>query len=201
MATFLIGAMGDSESLTLLPWKSKKVFAIIAPHDPKMMQQQIEECIAHQIPYCFDFGQQVNNSNLEMIRKGALNTAVLIANDYEMQTLAQRIGITSEELKLIVPLYITTYGKEGAVIEGIKVSQPIHIPAAPVAKVVDPTGAGDAWRAGFFAGLAQGKSIEEAGYMGAVTAAYAVEHKGGQEHVFTADEFATRLAEYKRSLS
>jgi adenosine kinase len=61
-----------------------------------------------------------------------------------------------------------------------------------VQKIVDPTGAGDAWRSGFLAGLEKGFDLQTCGQMGAVASAYAIEHYGTQEHFYTKEEFAKR---------
>lgn len=197
LGLFYPGAMSDSEAgLTLLPWKDQSALAIISPHDPTIMRRQIEECVDMGIPYCFDIGQQVDNTTSDFIDFGVSRASVLIANDSEMVKIAKSMKITLEELKERLPLIVTTRGGDGADIEGSLVTEKIHIPAARVDKVVDPTGAGDSFRGGFFAALVSGKSLEEAGAWGAVAGAYAVEVKGGQEHKFTRKEFETRLAEY-----
>lgn len=192
-ATFYPGAMFDSSALTLVPWKGKSAYAIISAHDPDRMHQQVIECVRHGIPYCFDIGQQTNNSDKRLVLDGINNAHVLIANAHEMETLAKKIGSTIEEMKTHVPIVITTLGKDGARIEGSTVEEPIHIPVAPVTKVVDPTGAGDAWRAGFFVGLKQGHNLATAGRWGAVAASFAIEKNGGQEHNFTMADFQKRL--------
>lgn len=200
-ATFHIGAMADSEKLTLVPWGGKNVFAIISAHDPVRMHQQVQECASLGIPYCFDIGQQTNNATDGLIPDGIANASFLIANDHEMRVLADIMGTTPEKMKKTVPLYITTLGKHGSRIEGSLVEKPIEIPAAPISRVADPTGAGDAYRGGFFAALANGDDLYQAGLKGAVTAAYCVEQKGGQNHRFTKRAFEARLAVFQVSLS
>lgn len=197
IATFLRGAMADASSLTLLPWRNQQVFVIISPHDPAQMAAQVEECVNHHLPYCYDIGQQISNTNPADLLRGVQNTSMLVANEYEMLRLSELTGVTQAEFRATLPLYITTHGKDGAVIEGTLAPEPIHIPAASVERVVDPTGAGDAWRAGFLAGLRRGKNLIEAGGMGAVSAAFVVEQKGGQEHRFSQAEFADRLTAYE----
>lgn len=197
IATFMRGAMSDASSLTLLPWEGESVFAIISPHDPAQMRVQIDQCIELRIPYCYDIGQQISNTPPADLELGVRHAAVLIANDYEMQKLAELTGLQPDHLAAETPLHITTMGKDGAIIRGYLAEQPLQIPAAAVTAVVDPTGAGDAWRAGFFAGLHQGKDLAAAGAMAAVSAAYVVEQKGGQSHFFTPQQFAERLAAYQ----
>lgn len=193
IATFYPGAMQDSSSLSLNRWNDKNAFLILSPHDPRQMRIQVAECQKYNIPYAYDFGQQVINLPAEDLSAGVDNASVLIANDFEMKTLSERIKRPITEIKAAVGLFITTLGKDGAIIEGADVTEPILIPAAPVEKVVDPTGAGDAWRAGFFAGLFAGQSLSESGLRGALTAAYAIQQKGAQEHKFSPGEFEAQL--------
>ncbi len=194
-ATFYIGAMGDSSALSFSKWQNKNVFALISSHDPKMMHQQIRECVEMHLPFCFDLGQQVHNSPVEMMKDGVQHARIVILNAHEMVALAEKIGKNVVEMKQEIPICITTLGAEGAVIEGREVSNHMHVPAAEVTNVVDPTGAGDAWRAGFFYGWARDFDLQMCGEIGAIAAAYAVEKNGAQEHTFTTEMFAQRYFE------
>lgn len=187
------GAMGDSKKLNLIGFDKQRVFVIIAPHDPAQMYEQLLQCHAKGFRMCFDIGQQVINTDLQLLQLGLLATEVLILNDYEIERLAERLGKTVASIKASVPLCITTKGAQGSVIEGKNTSRPIHIPAAPVARVVDPTGAGDAYRAGFFAGYRRDLPYPYCGKMGATAAAFVVEKMGGQEHHYTKQDFRQRL--------
>jgi len=186
------GAMGDSKKLNLIGFNAQSVFVIIAPHDPAQMYVQLQQCHKNRLHMCFDIGQQVINTDLKLLQLGLQITEVLILNDFEIDKLAERLGTTVAKIKAAVPLCITTKGKDGSVIEGSTVSGTIAVPAAPVTQVIDPTGAGDAYRAGFFAGYRRGMPLPICGKMGSVAAAYAVERIGGQEHSFNKQSFLQR---------
>lgn len=204
-ATFFPGAMADAASLSIAALGRSDVFVIISPHDPAMMAKQVEECRVLGIPFCFDIGQQVHNVSDSLLTTGLARAHAVIVNAHEREILGRRLGIDDALLPSRVPLFITTYGKDGSVIEGKMVQQPIRIKAPTPEKVVDPTGAGDAYRAGFFSTYVQswGTTISEdmlrlCGQRGAIAALYAVEQSGGQAHHFSRSEFEAR---YKRAYS
>jgi adenosine kinase len=194
VASFYSGAMLESETLSLVFLEGQTPFVILSPHHPAMMHQQIHESERFGYRLCFDPGQQVSNGSTEMLRDGVRACEVLILNDHELGMVAERLETTPEAIRAQVPLVITTLGAEGSRIDGRDVT-PLLIPVAKPHEVVDPTGAGDAYRAGFFTGYLRGFDLETAGKMGAVAAAYAVEHDGGQEHSFTPMEFVKRYRE------
>ncbi len=104
--------------------------------------------------------------------------------------MAEKLGITEDQLRRKVPITVMTKGEAGALItvEGVEYEIP---PASPTA-VVDPTGAGDAYRAGLVTGMARGFSWPVVGRLGALTAVYAIEHTGTQHHYYTLPEFVER---------
>jgi adenosine kinase len=107
--------------------------------------------------------------------------------------MAQETGKSEEELISSAPLTVVTRGEEGSTIyDDENGSERLDIPAAPIEEVVDPTGAGDAYIAGLIFGLARGFPLEVVGRVAALTAAYAIEHRGSQEHHYTPAEFAER---------
>jgi len=199
---FYPGAMYDSKHSSFKSWKDQDTFFIISPDDPKLMNRLVDECQKYKLRMFFDFGQQVSNSSAEFLKKGVLFAEVLIANDYEMSVLSEKIKLTQNEIKKIVPICITTLGAKGSLIEGKNVKKPIKINSAKPKAVIDPTGAGDAFRAGFLYGYIRGYDLHICGQMGSVTAAYAVETYGTQEHSFTKKEFIKRYNEnYNQTLN
>lgn len=197
VAAFSAGAMGDPEnfmrSADLLARTS--AFVMISPNDPELMEAQISLCKNYGLRMCFDVGQQVINGSVELLRAGVESCEVLIANDYEMVRIAERLEISLEDLIASVPVCITTLGGDGSRIEGSQVPDQLEIPIANARDVVDPTGAGDAYRAGFFYGYLRGWDYETCGKLGSTAASFAIEQFGGQEHIFTRDEFAQRYEE------
>jgi len=115
---------------------------------------------------------------------------VLITNDYELEIIMKLSGLGKVELLGLTGCVITTVGEKGAIVTTR--SEEIRIPAVPAERVVDPTGAGDAFRAGLLKGIVSGKDIQASARIGAVAAAYAVEQYGTQEHYFLYEEFLER---------
>jgi adenosine kinase len=111
--------------------------------------------------------------------------------------MAQKTGKSEAELISSTPLTVVTRGEQGSTIYSSETDdgRGLEIPVAPVRGVVDPTGAGDAYIAGLVFGLARGFPLEVVGRVAALSAAYAVEQQGGQEHHYTPAEFARRYAD------
>jgi adenosine kinase len=189
---FYPGAMFDSDTLSFEPWKDQNPIVVVAPHDPKAMKRQVAECKKWKLRLCYDIGQQVSNLPGEDMAEGLDAAEILILNDYELSVLAMKTGLSAEEIKAKVPIVVTTFGKEGSIIEGASVPKPIRVGVVKAKKVADPTGAGDAFRAGFLYALAREWSLKSAAQLGAVCGTYAVESLGTQTHRFTPEEIAKR---------
>jgi adenosine kinase len=189
---FYPGAMYDNKKSSFKPWKDKNALFVISPDDPKLMNRLIDECQKYKLKMLFDFGQQISNSPAEFLKKGILSAEVIIANDYEMSVLSDKIKLTPNEIKKIVPICITTLGSKGSIIEGKKIKKKITIKVAKPKSILDPTGAGDAFRSGFIYGYVRNWDLKICGQMGSLAAVYAVETYGTQEHHFTKKEFAKR---------
>lgn len=199
---FYPGAMFDSESLSFEPWRASDAIAVIAPHDPVAMRRQVAEC--HELGLCmlYDIGQQVSNTDGDIMAEGLRAATMLILNEYEMSVLSKKTGMSINAIKASVPIVITTLGERGSVIEGRDVPEPILIDIVLPSDVVDPTGAGDAYRAGFLYGYARELPLKTCGQLGATCATFAIESTGTQTHTFTQGELATRYnAAFHESLS
>ncbi len=142
------------------------------------------------IPFIFDPGQQIPAFTGEQLAEAFSGAEILITNDYELEMTLKSTGMTKDEVIDSVAYLITTLGEKGSVINCK--GEETAVEAAPVTDVVDPTGAGDAFRSGLLKGLAMGKTVVESAKLGSVCAAYAVEYKGTQEHSFTMEEFNKR---------
>jgi adenosine kinase len=189
---FYPGAMFDSDALSFAPWEDDNAIVVVSPHDPKAMKRQVEEAKTHGLRLMYDIGQQVSNLPGDEMAAGVDAAHILILNDYEMTVLSEKTGKSIEEIKRQVPIVITTLGKDGSVIEGKDVPEAIKIGVATPKQVADPTGAGDAFRAGFLYGLARDWPLAQAAQLGAVCGTYAIEASGTQSHFFTAKEIAKR---------
>jgi adenosine kinase len=114
-----------------------------------------------------------------------------IGNDYEMKLTQEKTGWGMKELLNHVEVVITTLGERGSVI--CTKDKMIEVGVCPAQSVDDPTGAGDAYRAGFFTAYVEGQDLKTCGQYGAIAATYAVENYGTQNHMFTIDGFKSRL--------
>lgn len=192
---FYPGAMFDSEKLSFSPWKNANAIVVVSPHDPKTMRKQVQECATWSLRLCYDIGQQVSNLSGEEMAEGLDVAEILILNDYELTVLADKTGRSIETIKRQIPVVITTLGKDGSIIEGKQVPRPITIGIAKPNQVADPTGAGDAFRAGFLYGHARKWPLKTSAQLGAVCGTYAIEAMGTQTHTFTLEDVAQRYKE------
>jgi adenosine kinase len=188
---YYYGAMKYNEKLKLRTVAKKKDLVLIGPQGAKGSIALIKQCIGIGTAYMFDPGfilTQITDTDLV---HGLTHASYIIGNAYEMKLMRERI----EDFALIIKnkITITTLGAKGATIDHVRKRYRIQ-PARPV-KVVETTGAGDAWRGGFLAGIVKGFDLQTAGQMGATAASFAVEHVGTQDHVFTKKRFTKRYRE------
>lgn len=182
---FYPGAMSDSAKLSFLPWKGQDVLAVISAHDPAAMRRQVAECQANHIRYCYDVGQQVATLSADDLAAGLKGAELVFTNDYELGLISKKLGKSEETLLQSVPIWVTTLGEHGCRITGKKILKTLEVSAVPDVKLVDPTGAGDAFRAGFLFGYIRQLPLEKCAKLGAVVARFAIEAHGTQEHTFT----------------
>ncbi len=187
------GAMKHPSGYALDGLDPRRALAIIAPGNLEDMLTYSRLYKERQVPYIFDPGQSIpawGGGELAEMAAGAL---ALIVNDYELELFRQKTGLTLPRLLELTPTLIVTQGDQGSEVfqEGVQ----HRIPAVPPRQVVDPTGAGDAYRAGLLKGLLRGLGWPEAARLGAAVASFAVEKAGTQEHRFTCAEVAERCAQ------
>jgi adenosine kinase len=120
----------------------------------------------------------------------ATGALALIVNDYELEMFRQKTGLDEDGILRSTPNLITTRGEQGSRLMTDRGAD--EVPAVPARQVLDPTGAGDAYRAGLLKGLSQGRGWPEAARLGAVLASFAVEQQGTQEHRLEIPEFWAR---------
>lgn len=143
------------------------------------------------IRYIFDPGQSLPAFSGDQLKACINGASLLITNDYELQLIMNATGLAAADIDAMVEARITTLGEKGSLV--VEKSGETTVPPAKIEKVVDPTGAGDAYRAGLLKGLTQGKSLVEAAHWGSACAVYSVEKLGTQEHRFTLEEYLERL--------
>lgn len=185
---FFYGASDRIKELDLRKVGKKGDLVLLGPGTAAGSMTFVKQCIEMGLSYMFDPGFLLTEINNEELRTGIEHAAFIVGNDYEMSVLRSRIKNFRNLVK--DKIVITTFGRKGALIE--RKSDKYHITPVIVKNVVDPTGAGDAWRAGFLAGLSRNYDLQTCGQMGSVSAAYAVEHYGTQEHKFTKSQFTKR---------
>jgi adenosine kinase len=191
IASFYTGAMAHAAELSFRS-AGPCDLVIISPNDPAAMVQYAEECRTLDIPYIFDPSQQVARLSGDDLRNGIAGAYILVCNDYEFEIIRQKTGLSEAEFLQQADALVVTKGEKGASI--LTREQRLEIAAVTPQRIVDPTGVGDAFRAGFMKGLAMRVPLQACGRMGSVAATYVLEHLGGQSHAYTWDEFAARYA-------
>lgn len=194
ITAFYPGAMSQAHTLSFRGDELQDAeIVVISPNDPLAMQSYAAECVELGIPYLYDPSMQAPRMTAEELRAGCVGAKVLIGNDYEFGMMSEKMGITESELHQLVPITVVTKGEQGASIfvEGTEYVIP---PAKPI-QVVDPTGAGDAFRAGFVKGMQRGLSWDVVGRLASISAVYAIEHPGTQQHSYTSQAFIERYRE------
>lgn len=185
------GAMNLAGSLGLDDTVPNPDAVIIGPNAPDAMARMVRECRERGVPWVFDPAHQLPHLSSDDLIDGATGAWVLIGNDYELELIQQRTGRTMDGLKELSRLIVTTLGRQGSRIDTQDRSH--VIPAAGARVESDPTGAGDAYRAGLVAGLLRGLDMPTAGAVASLAATYAVEQVGTIEHVYSREEFSERF--------
>lgn len=168
-------------------------FVVIAPTEPAAMAGFVDQCQKQNLRYLYDPAFQIDNFSKQELINGISHAAILIGNDYEIELIEKKTGLAHEDLINLVPILITTLANKGSLVE--TKSKKYEIPPARPANTSDPTGAGDAYRAGFLAGFLRGFNLKTCGQMGSVAAVYTVEKYGTQTHSYSLEEFCKRYQE------
>jgi len=190
------GAMKYSSCLDFDWLDPAETMMIVAPGNLEDMVKYPLECKARRIPCIFDPGQSLPMLNPRDLLQAIDGCMILISNDYELDLIMSKTGLTKSQLLEKTRAIITTLGDQGSRVCTLQAET--AIPAAKPREVVDPTGAGDSYRGGLIAGLARGLDITKSARMGSVCASFAVERYGTQEYAFSRDEFEDRLNERPR---
>lgn len=168
-------------------------FAIVAPDNRDAMLQHAREFKEMGVPFIFDPGQAMPLFNGAEFRDFIEQATYVSVNDYESQLLSERTGWSPEQIASKVEAYIVTRGGEGSrwyTRDGV-----LDIPCARAAQVVDPTGCGDAYRAGLIYGLMNGYDYDTTGRIASLMGALKIEHPGTQNQRFTRSQFLDHFQE------
>jgi len=188
---FYPGAMSKDIEISLKAIELKDIdMMVVAPTEPAAMVKWARECTEIGLPYLFDAGMQIPRLSESELAEGIRGAKIAVFNEYEYDMMLKKTSMTKQDILDMVELLVITMGGKGSRL--LSGSSAVEVPAAKPVRVVDPTGAGDAYRAGLLKGYFEGASLEEMGLYASVSAVYAVENKGPTEHKYTIDEFNKR---------
>ncbi|MGI8586420.1 MAG: carbohydrate kinase family protein [Chloroflexia bacterium] len=191
---FYPGAMARDAELSLAPLElGGSDLVVVAPTEPTAMLRFTQECRAGEVPYVYVPAQQIIRLSAEELLTGIEGARAIIANDYEYEMMHNKTGLTAHDMLRYAEFVVTTLGEGGSLIRTRDAEY--QIPIAIPGEVVDPTGAGDAYAAGFVHGLTKGWGMEQTGRVASLAAVYSIECYGTQSHSYTRSEFAARYAE------
>jgi adenosine kinase len=196
IASFYTGAMARARELSFNDLVSgaddpaKPDIVIISPNDPHAMRRYARECRDLGIPYIYDPSQQVARVGGDELLEGLTGAAVLILNDYEYGILQKKTGLDEQQLLARVPTIVVTLGEHGSRV--VTQDAVLNVPTARPDAVLEPTGVGDAYRAGLIKGIVHGYPWPVAGRLAALAAVYVIEHPGPQPRPYTLHEFVDR---------
>ncbi len=191
---FYPGAMAADAQLSLAPLNlSAADLVVIAPTEPAAMTRFAQECKAGGVPYVYVPAQQIIRLSAADLRTSIEGARVIIANDYEFEMMHNKTDLTAQDMLRHADIVVTTKGADGSIIRTR--DGETTIPVAPPQAVADPTGAGDAYAAGFVHGLTHNFDMASTGRIAALAAVYAIEQYGTQAHHYTRAAFAARYAE------
>jgi adenosine kinase len=195
IASFYSGAMAMAKDFSLADiHDGTPDLVIISPNDPTAMRDLAQECRTRGIRFIYDPSQQVARLSGEQLVAGLHGAYGLVVNAYEAEILSRKTGISIDALRAQVELIVITQGADGS--DLYEHGDLTRIPALPPQEILDPTGVGDAYRAGLICGLAQGFPLPICGQMGSLSAAYVLEKVGPQSHRFDVGEFVARFRQH-----
>jgi adenosine kinase len=196
-ASFYPGAMSEARDIELKPVADRVGpvdYVLVAPNDPDAMLRHTEECRERGYSFLADPSQQLAFGDGDLIRNLIDGAAILFSNEYESALIEKKTGWSADEIRSRVGTWVITLGANGVRVERDG-DKPIYVPAVPEVEKVEPTGVGDAFRAGFLAALAWDLSPERAAQLGCLLAVHVVERVGTQEYVLHQGAFLKRCAD------
>lgn len=193
IASFYPGAMNEDAYLDISGLAGSVDLVVIGAGNPAAMANLTKQCRAQRIPFVCDTSQQLASLDGGQIRELVAGAAYLFCNDYEASLIEHKTGWSDAELTAQVGVRVTTLGAAGARVDQAG-GEPVLAAAVKDVSPADPTGAGDAFRAGFLAGVAWGLSLERAAQLGNLVAVHALETTGTQAYKLLPAELASRCA-------
>lgn len=194
ISSFYAGAMALAGNYMIQDISPQRPdFVVVSPDDPNAMISRVQECKEAEIPFLYDPSQQVARLDGDALREGTQHCAVLMCNEYEWEVIQNRTGLTLDHVTDGGRVFINTLGQDGSNIYFN--GSVIHIPIYEPREAKNPTGAGDAYRAGILRGMSLNLDWKVTGRIASLCGTYALEHDGTQEHRFTRKEFVARIRE------
>ena len=192
LAFFYGGAMNLARNYSLADVLSDVPdLVVVSPNNPVAMVNLTDECRQRGIPFIYDPSQQVPRLSGDELKQGMRGAHLMVVNTYEASVICDKTGMTLDELREQIDILIITASEKGSTI--FAPTETIEIPAYKPRKIEDPTGAGDAYRAGLLVGIVNEWPLEIAAKVGALCATFALEYVGSQNHNFTAESFVRRF--------
>lgn len=195
IGSFYTGAMSEARQIELHR-VAERVGGLdlvcISADDPEAMIRHTEECRTRSIPFAADFSQQIARMDGPDIRVLLEGATYLFSNEYEKELIESKTGWTDAEILAKVGTRVTTLGARGVRIDR-EGQEPIQVEVPKEEQKADPTGVGDAFRAGFMSGLAWGVSLERAAQLGCMLATLVIETVGTQEYELKRTHFMERF--------
>jgi adenosine kinase len=198
IATFYTGAMAQARDIELEPLVERRGgvdLVVVGANDPDAMLRHTDECRYRGYRFVADPSQQLARIDGPEIKRLVAGAALLFTNEYEAALIHQKTGWTEGQVLAKVGLRVTTMGANGVRVERSG-EEPIEVKVPPERSRRDPTGVGDAFRAGFLAASAWGVGLTRAAEVGAMLATLVVETIGTQEYDLQEGRFLTRFAEF-----
>jgi adenosine kinase len=193
IASFYSGAMNRAKELHFTDLPDLPDLAVISPNEPQAMIQYIKECQKLNIPYIYDPSQQIIRLEANDIIEGIEGCLALVVNDYELGLIVEKTGIDLEMISQYATFMIITRGEYG--VDLYSGNDFLTISAIPPKHIIDPTGAGDAFRGGFLKGYLHGFTLERCGQFGVLAATFCLESLGPQGHSYDLPTFIKRFKE------
>ena len=196
IASFYPGAMSEARNIKLAEVVAAigtPELVIIGANDPAAMVVHTEECRKLGLPFAADPSQQLARLSGDEIRQLIDGAKYLFTNDYEWDLMLSKTGWTEADVMAQVDLRVTTLGAKGVDVVD-RDGTTVHVDVVPETSQVDPTGVGDAFRAGFLTGCSAGLSVERSAQLGSLVAVLVLESEGTQEWTWDHGVAATRLA-------
>lgn len=192
ISSFYTGAMQYAKALSVREWVSdpKESLVVVSPNDPEAMKKHTLECQDLGVPYIYDPSQQIVRLEGKTLKECADGAKILIFNEYELELFKKKTGLNEKDLLGLAETVIVTLGDQGSVIYTDK--EKVEVPVARPDQINDPTGVGDAFRAGLIKGLILGLPWEDTGRIASMAAAYVLETDGPQNHHYSWEQFKER---------